>query len=176
MYKSNNLLYIICGALLLGFGLLGGYIIGNKQQSIPASSPSFAPQQISPTTIPSPTPIPTQPLPTNTVSVTTAPSDWLTYKNSTYGFEIMYPKTYQALDDKNNLYGWPNGIVLFYNSGQSYDIVIQVWDTKQEYEKAYPQGSYDLTVKQINNKFLTIVNLTKEPQNSEIIATFKFTN
>lgn len=175
--RSYSLLLIICGILLLGLGLLGGYIIGNKQQPASLPNPSPAPQQI-PTTIASPSPFssPTQPLPTSTVSVTTAPSDWLIYKNSTYGFEIMYPKTYKALDDKNNLYGWPNGIVLFYKGGQSYDIAIQAWNTKEDYEKAYPGGSYEVTVKQVNNKYLTIVNLTKDPQNAEIITTFKFIN
>src|SRR3989344_6941774 len=64
-------------------------------------------------------------------------SGWKTYTNTTYGFSIKYPPSYQALTDSNNLYGWKNAVVLIYKGGQSYDLAIQVWDTEEEYKQEY---------------------------------------
>lgn len=101
---------------------------------------------------------------------------WKVYTSEKYGFEISYPDTYQALDDQQNLYGWPNGVVLFYNGGQAYDIAIQAWDSEADYQKAYPTSNFDLAVHEVRGKFITILNSTQEPQNPEIISTFKVTN
>lgn len=112
-------------------------------------------------------------IPPTVTSSPTPHSDWLTYKNEKYGFEIMYPKTYQALSDAGSLYGWPKAIVLLYNGGQAYDVVIEAWDTEQEYKDRYGQGSYDFIVNKIGDKYITVTNFTHEPDTAEIISTFK---
>ncbi len=106
--------------------------------------------------------------PNNTVS-----SDLSTYKNDQYGFEIFYPKPYRALDDAASLSGYPKGVVLLYTGGQAYDVVIEVWNTQSEYESSYSSRMSDVTVVKSKDKFITLFNNTKEPENEKIIATFK---
>jgi hypothetical protein len=115
--------------------------------------------------------ITTTPTVTATVNQSNIPSDWQTYTNDQYGFTISYPAKYKALTDKENLYGWPNGVVLIYGGGQAYDISIEVWDTEAAYKQKYP--GINLTVYQVGGKFLTIADQTASADNSEIIATFK---
>lgn len=126
----------------------------------------------SPTSTPEPTPTP-QPAPTVTIETPTIPDGWLTYQNTQYGFEISYPPSYQALDDANNLYGWPNGIVLLYNGGQSYDIAIQAWNNEQEMNNNYPNAGSFITGVPIGDKVISIFNVTQESENPAIIATFR---
>ena len=76
------------------------------------------------------------------------------------------------LSDKENLYGWPNAIVLLYNGGQSYDLPIEVWNTKAEYEAKY-KDSPNLTVKEVKGKFITLFNTNTEDEVDEIISSFK---
>ncbi len=106
-------------------------------------------------------------------SVTAPLTDLSTYKNEKYGFEISYPKSYKALDDAENLYGYPHGIVLLYEGGQAYDVVIEVWDTKAAYESNYSSRLSDVTVVESNGKFITLLNNTQSPDNEKIIASFK---
>lgn len=171
-FMTSKVTFLLAGILLLGIGLLGGYSLRGNNQTSPTPTPM---QQISPTDKPITTIQPASP--SVSPSGTKTPVDWLTYKNNKYGFEIMYPKTYQALDDKDSLYGWPNGVVLLYNGGQSYDIAIEAWDTQAEYEAKYnqSQGNFNIIVKKIGNKYITILSSTDEPENAGIIATFKIT-
>lgn len=98
------------------------------------------------------------------------------YTNSTYGFEVSYPDSYQLMTDSENLYGHPNGVALLYKGGQAYDIVIEVWDTEAEYQAAYVGRANDLKVIQNQGKFITILNNTQEPDNQAIIDSFKLVN
>ena len=97
---------------------------------------------------------------------------WIIYKNEEYGFSISHPDSYKELSDKENLYGWPNAIVLLYNGGQSYDLPIEVWNTKAEYEAKY-KDSPNLTVKEVKGKFITLFNTNTEDEVDEIIGSFK---
>ena len=99
-------------------------------------------------------------------------SGWQTYTSIEYGFEISYPASYQALDDAENLYGWPDAIVLFYKGGQAYDISIEIWDSQAQYQEKYPDAS-SLSVYQINGKYLTISDNTNDVENLDVINTFK---
>jgi len=159
----KSFILTISAILLLILAAVGGYFL-SQLPSQPQPNPSPTPSQSS---LPSPLP-PTQSSPSSVI-----PSDWQTYKNTTHGFAISYPPTYQALDDANNLYGWPNGVVLLYNGGQSYDVIIEVWNTQADYQAKYSSGNFDLTVKKIGNKYLTLLNSTQEDQNSAIISTFE---
>lgn len=116
-----------------------------------------------------PTIVPTV-APTPTPSV---PSGWQTYTNTQYGFSISFPATYKALSDKENLYGWPNGIVLIYSGGQAYDIAIEVWTTEDGYKLKYP--TENLAVYKIDGKFITLADQTKSAENQAIIDTFQLT-
>ena len=120
-------------------------------------------------------PIPTpQPQITQTAEVPDIPGGWKTYKNDAYGFEISYPENYQALYDSENLYGWPDAVVLLYSGGQSYDIPIEVWDSVSEYQSKYP-NTENLTVKQVGNKYITLLNMNFGEEVDEIIKTFRLT-
>ena len=112
---------------------------------------------------------------TITTSVTEVPDNtpagWLTYTNTEHGFEISYPPSYEALDDTENLYGWPDAVVLFYGGGQSYDLPVEAWESENDYQTKYPNAQ-NLTVHQIGNKYVTLVNVNFEPEVDQIIATF----
>jgi hypothetical protein len=100
-------------------------------------------------------------------------ADWKTYTNGKYGFSIKYPGEYKALTSQDELSGWPNSVVLLYNGGQAYDIVVQVWDKEEDYQLAYPQAGNELTVQLVKGKYVTILDATKEDGNAGVIATFK---
>ena len=87
----------------------------------------------------------TEPSPEPSEETTIQPSpdpyaDWQTYTNEEYGFQFSYPDEFEALDDENNLYGWPNAVVLLYQGGQAYDIPVEVWDSESEYQQAYQEA------------------------------------
>jgi len=105
-------------------------------------------------------------------SVPSARPGWNVYTNEKYGFEISYPEGYKALDDKENLYGWKNGVVLLYKGGQSYDLAIQVWESKDSYEKEY-KSAPNLTVKEVGGKFITLLNTNFNEEVDDIIETFR---
>ncbi|REG11531.1 hypothetical protein [Pelolinea submarina] len=111
------------------------------------------------------------PLPTETQKPA-APDGWLTYQNTLYGFEISYPPEFQSLDDQDSLSGWPNAVVLLYNGGQSYDIAIQVWDSQADLDANFPNEARMQTVS-ANGKIISLFNVTQEPENAAVIATFR---
>lgn len=114
------------------------------------------------------------PCPTpQTQPVLTKPG-WQVYQNSQYGFTISYPQNYQALTDPDNLYGWPKAVVLFYAGGQSYDLVVEVWNSEAEYKAKYPPPTSNLTVKPADGKYITLLNQTNDPQVDEMISTFAY--
>ncbi len=115
-----------------------------------------------------PTFVPT-PVPTSNI-----PSGWKTYNNKRYGFEISFPSEYKALDDANSLYGYPNGIVLIYGGGQSYDLVIEHWSNQSEYENKYRNQS-NITIKKIGDTYISLLNTNFEVEVDEMVKTFKIT-
>ena len=136
-------------------------------------------QTESATATPQPTPEPTQaptsppPQPTATDEQPAIPTGWLTYQNLEVGFEISYPPEYTPLDDETNLYGWPHGLVLLYNGGQSYDVAIEIWDSEQEILTRYPVEGDRITTFQSGNKFISVFNITQEAENAAVVATFQ---
>lgn len=104
----------------------------------------------------------------------TEPSDWQTYSNTQYGFEIKYPVNFKALTDKDSLYGWPKAVVLFYSGGQSYDLPVEVWSSEAEYKQKYPNAG--VTVFKKGSQFITLSNVNSNPLVDQIISTFKFTD
>lgn len=100
--------------------------------------------------------------------------DWKTYTNEGYGFLLKYPPKYQALTDSENLYGWKNGVVLFYDGGQSYDLAIQVWNSSDEYKEEYKDTS-NITEYEVNGKIFTLLNANNNPEVDEMISTFQMT-
>jgi len=95
------------------------------------------------------------------------------YKNDTYGFSLIYDKPFKLQTSKDDLYGYPHGVALLYAGGQSYDIIIEAWDTQAAYEKAYGPRTSELVIKKINNKFITLLNNNNTPEAKKIIDSFK---
>lgn len=93
------------------------------------------------------------------------------YTNTEYGFQLSYPDSYKALDDPDSLYGWPDALVLFYKGGQAYDVVVEVWDTKDQYLQKYLDDS-GIYVHELNGKHITILDNSYDPENREIIESF----
>jgi hypothetical protein len=150
------LLVASAGVALMTYFFGSGKLQWNNENQTPNPTSSTA-------STPTPTPAPT------------LKPGWKVYKNEQYGFEISYPSSYQALDDEKNLYGWPKAVVLFYSGGQSYDLAVEVWNTEAEYKAKYGSPIYDLTVKEVNGKFITLLNANKTTEVSEIVSTFKTT-
>lgn len=111
--------------------------------------------------------------PSPTAQPKSIPAGWLTYKNFANGFEISYPTNYQALDNKDALSAYPHGIILLYTGGQAYDVIIETWNTKDQYESIYASRLSDITVLKSNGKFITLLDDTHSPDNKKIIETFK---
>ena len=165
---STTVIAAIIIVLLLGIiGLLAYQnfqlqsLIKNNIQEKKAYQTESQETIIIPTEEPQPTPTPESNI----------PAGWKVYKNETYGFQIAYPEGYKVLADKNNLYGWPNAVALIYRGGQSYDLPIEVWDSTSAYLKKY-QNEESLVAKKVGGKYITLVNLNKNPEVDKIIATF----
>ncbi len=101
------------------------------------------------------------------------PSTDKVYRNETYGFETTYPKEYRILTDADSLSGYPNGVALLYTGGQAYDVIIEIWDNKSDYEKNYEGRLSDLKVFENKGKFITFFNNTGSPNNQKIIDSVK---
>jgi len=165
--KQKGSLLIITIIVLAIIGIAAAYYFGTQSTKT----------EVAQTPPPNPTPVytftPTSEVsPTQSVEESTIPAGWSTYVSSEYGFEISYPSSYQTLDDSENLYGWPNGVVLFYKGGQAYDVAIEAWDTQTEYEAKYGTNNSNLTVHTVGNKFITLLDNTQDAENSDVIATF----
>lgn len=164
--KDKALLFL--GIIFLLLALAGGfgfYYLNAQKIQAPETGSLPSPAMVSDTE--TTTIQETEPTPAAAI-----PAGWQTYTNAEYGFQIAYPAAYQALDDATNLYGWPNGLVLFYKDGQSYDLAVEVWNTQAEYQAKYQNQTGNLTVKNLNNQFLTLLNTNSDPEVDQIIATF----
>jgi len=159
--KSKKVLWIAIGFFVLALVVAGAYFIGSKGLLVQEATPT-------PTAVSSP-----EPTPEATPDPTT---DWQIYKNEQYGFQISYPSGYQVLTDAKNLYGWPDAVALLYKGGQSYDLVIEVWDKEADYLKKYQNNPVgQIAVKTSGGKFFTLLNQNNDSEVSKIIDTFKFT-
>ena len=101
------------------------------------------------------------------------PEGWMIYTNEDLGFSFAYPDNYSVLTDEDNLYGWENGVLLIYDGGQSYDIVVQIWDSIEEPESIYGNRMVDAAVFEKGGQIITVFDITKEADNATIISTFQ---
>jgi hypothetical protein len=164
IYKILLPFLIIALLVVLWFGGGGAFLkskLGNTQNK-------------STTTSQSPIPATESPSVSDVEQKSNIPTGWKIYSNSQYNFEISYPANYKVLTSKDDLYGWPDAILLLYGGGQAYDVAIEVWDTEAEYKAKYPGVS--LAVYSINGKFITISDQTLSEDNKTIIQSFQLTN
>jgi len=169
---SSNNGWIIPTLIVIIVLLVGTvfYLFGRTTTPISDVKPTNTPT----TTIADVTQAPTVTMkPEETATPTKKPVSTLPmYTNEKYGFTIAYEKPYRAMDDADNLYGYPHGVVLIYAGGQAYDIVVEVWDTKAAYEKEYATRMADVTVHEVKGKFITLLDNTKEAGNKKVIDSF----
>ena len=178
MNKKNLIIILVTFIVFVGLAVFIYFSSLNKANfPLPEVSPTGTqtttqPEETEPATQEGEisTPQPTEPEKATTSNI---PQGWLTYTNEDYGFAISYPLGYEALDDQENLYGWPNGVVLLYKGGQSYDLPMEVWNTVAEYEAKYPVAMMDtITAHQIGNYYITLNNQNDSPEVDQIISTF----
>jgi regulatory protein YycH of two-component signal transduction system YycFG len=162
MKKGFIKIVLLISLVLVSIAFAYYYGTQQKKPVEISPSPTAQSQQTTPPILPTQTPI------------SNIPGDWKTYTNDQYDFEISYPPTYKALTDKENLYGWPNGVVLIYDGGQSYDLAIERWDSQSEYENKY-KNQPNITIKRVGNIYLTLLNTNSETEVDQIIQTFTLT-
>lgn len=162
--KTNSILLIFAIVTLFLMGMTGFLAYQNTQlQKQLAQLQTVAPEV-------SPTPSPTA------SEVPDPTANWKTYSNTKYAFSIKYPSSFQALTNSTDLYGWPKAVVLIYSGGQSYDLPIEVWASKAEYQQKH-MNTQNLKVFTTNDgKYITLVNVNNNPTVDQIISTFQFTN
>ena len=158
--KNNGFLLVLLSILLIIACIIAGFFAYQTQKLVK----EFGNNQVELTT---PTPVEVE-TPTPTTDPT---SDWEVYKNTKPDFEIKYPNDYKEVEDS---YGWPKAILLLYKGGQSYDLVIELWDSKSEYLSKYiNEPAERLVVKQIGEKYVTLLNMNDDEEVTQIIETFR---
>lgn len=168
MVKTPNTLIILMAVVvLLLLGLVGYLVYRNMMLQNQISEMTVL---SSPSPSPEGTPSPGATTPASPDSF----SSWKTYKDETLGFQITYPPSFKVTEDK---YGWPKAVLILYQGGQSYDLVIEVWNSESEYLAKYTnQSTGTLTVKQKGSQYFTLLNGNKDATVDQIISTFEFTN
>ena len=161
--RGISIVLLLILMLILLLGAAGFYYFYNKSKYVPV--PQYLPTPTSTATPVSST----EPV----MEKSDIPEGWLTYTNTKYGFQISYPSNFKALDDADNLYGWPDAVVLFYAGGQSYDLPVEVWNTEAEYKAKYATQLDQVIVKKVGGKFITLLNNNNTPEVNQIILTFK---
>jgi hypothetical protein len=165
--KGNTIIIVVI--LVIALAAIGYLVYQNMQLKKQAVTPSPVPTTINsvvPTSIPTATASPSQSL----------KPGWKLYQNQQYGFEFSYPSEYKVSTSKDDLYGWPDAILLLYKGGQSYDLAVEIWETEAQYKAKYNDSSILTVFKAKDGKFVTLLNQNKDPEVSEIIDTFKLTN
>ena len=166
--KGNTIIIVIVSIIILA--ALGFLFYQNSQLKKLITTPTST---TTPTSQASAIPSTTTPVSSPQSSLKPG---WNLYQNSLYKFEFSHPSAFKVLTDSENLYGWPNAILLLYKGGQSYDMPVEIWNSEAEYKAKYP-GSTQLTVfKTKDGKFITLNNANNDPEVEAIISTFKFTD
>ncbi len=96
----------------------------------------------------------------------------LTFTDTSLGFSLKYPTTYRIEKDS----GWKNAGLILYSGGQTYDLVVQSWNTEAEYKKYFEENigtPQTLVVKKIGNKYVTFLNMGEDKDVDTVISSYK---
>ena len=119
-------------------------------------------------------------------SPTTINTDLQTYKNDKYGFEFQYPienepgNKFKIIEAENNPdITWrpmSTVVLLWCDYCQSYEMIVQAWDSQEQFQKecngyCSPSASY-----QAWNKYIVVINNNENEIVNKIIWTFKIKN
>jgi len=129
-----------------------------------------------------------------------ATSDWKTYRNEEYGFEIRYPKEWieinmtgegiplgHKLTDNNkpgtfeehDIYLYENNLIVLYNMGNNapFNLDISGYKNFNDFKKISPLVKYEVTYKDINVKNIPLYKIElNDPNIKQIIYIFKTQN
>ncbi|MFC1622234.1 hypothetical protein ACFL13_02560 [Patescibacteria group bacterium] len=96
------------------------------------------------------------------------------YKDDELNFDILFPAGCGVSNEELDTYGWPNGVVLIYCGGETYDVAVEVWDTEEEFRDKYPDEE-NLVVEMLEDgRYLTVVDIANEQYSANILKTFRF--
>ncbi len=90
----------------------------------------------------------------------------------TIGFSLRHPENYKTATDS----AWKNSSIILYTGGQVYDLVVQVWNTEDEYKKFFGEtysGLENMTIQKVGNKIVTLLNQNNSEEVDKIIQSFK---
>jgi hypothetical protein len=96
------------------------------------------------------------------------------FYNVTLGFSLKYPEKY--VNETDSATGWKNTTLVLYSGGQSYDLIVQVWDSEDAYKKEFadnPAALDNITVKKVKGKYVTFLNMNDSKEVEGIIGTFE---
>jgi hypothetical protein len=87
------------------------------------------------------------------------------------GFSVRYPANFKPVTNE----AWENASIILYSGGQSYDLVIQVWDNEEEYKNYYGNSAVlqNMTVHKVGSKYVTLLNQNNTEEVAKIIESFK---
>lgn len=157
--KQSNFLIILLSSLLIISCLIAGFFAYQTQKLVK----ELTAYRLQPTATQTPTPTPDPTV------------NWKTYTNSKYNFEVKHPEEYEILQDKS---GWPKAIVIISRRNQqAYDLPIEIWDSKTDYENKYRIENYinNLKIFPTNKgKYITLLQNNEDLTITQIISTFKF--
>lgn len=101
-------------------------------------------------------------------TVPAIPADWKTYQVPNTTISLRYPPSYQLVDDT---YGWPRSIILFYDNGQSYELVVEKWTSLADFRRERRRDPDYFT--KVADGYITFYNNNQDPVVAQVLSTIE---